>query len=168
MKEVDDIKEQMRKMESLNFSLCKKNKDKETIGRLYDRSRDKVLFALPNNVQKVIISIGRQDMFDDSLMTLQKGSLEEVKQKNKSKLKEKAGHIKAMAQKLMQMGYSVIFIVPATSIQRIEVFSQFEEILQEVFQDMAFPQFKMLNFPELMDIGSFCYDCLLFVEFPNI
>ena len=59
MKEVDDIKEQMRKMESLNFSLCKKNKDKETIGRLYDRSRDKVLFALPNNVQKVIISIGK-------------------------------------------------------------------------------------------------------------
>jgi len=150
MKEVDDIKEQMRKMESLNFSLCKKNKDKETIGRLYDRSRDKVLFALPNNVQKVIISIGRQDMFDDTLMTLQKGSLEEVKLKNKSKLKEKAGHIKAMAQKLMQMGYSVIFIVPATSIQRIEVFSQFEEILQEVFQDMAFPQFKMLNFPELI------------------
>ena len=150
MKEVDDIKEQMRKMESLNFSLCKKNKDKETIGRLYDRSRDKVLFALPNNVQKVIISIGRQDMFDDTLMTLQEGSLEEVKQKNKSKLKEKAGHIKAMAQKLIQMGYSVIFIVPATSIQRIEVFSQFEEILQEVFQDMAFPQFKMLNFPELM------------------
>jgi len=89
-------------------------------------------------------------MFDDTLMTLQKGSLEEVKLKNKSKLKEKAGHIKAMAQKLMQMGYSVIFIVPATSIQRIEVFSQFEEILQEVFQDVAFPQFKMLNFPELM------------------
>ena len=89
-------------------------------------------------------------MFDDTLMTLQKGSLEEVKLKNKSKLKEKAGHIKAMAQKLMQMGYSVIFIVPATSIQRIEVFSQFEEILQEVFQDMAFPQFKMLNFPELI------------------
>ena len=59
MKEVDDIKEQMKKMESLNFSLCKKNKDKETIGRLYDRSRDKVLFALPNNVQKVIISIGK-------------------------------------------------------------------------------------------------------------
>ena len=59
MKEVDDIKEQMKKMESLNFSIYKKNKDKETIGRLFDRSRNQVLFALPNNVQKVIISIGR-------------------------------------------------------------------------------------------------------------
>jgi len=155
MKEVDDIKEQMKKMESLNFSIYKKNKDKETIGRLFDRSRNQVLFALPNNVQKVIISIGRQDMFDESLLTLKKASLEEVKLKNKSKLKEKAGHIKAMAEKLMmKMNYQVIFIVPATSIQRIEVFSQFEEILQEVLEDLAFPQFKMLNFPELM---YYCY-----------
>lgn len=151
LKEVDDIKEQMKKMESLNFSIYKKNKDKETIGRLFDRSRNQVLFALPNNVQKVIISIGRQDMFDESLLTLKKASLEEVKLKNKSKLKEKAGHIKAMAEKLMmKMNYQVIFIVPATSIQRIEVFSQFEEILQEVLEDLAFPQFKMLNFPELI------------------
>ena len=90
-------------------------------------------------------------MFDESLLTLKKASLEEVKLKNKSKLKEKAGHIKAMAEKLMmKMNYQVIFIVPATSIQRIEVFSQFEEILQEVLEDLAFPQFKMLNFPELM------------------
>merc|ERR1712172_464681 len=50
----------------------------------------------------------------------------------------------------MKMNYQVIFIVPATSIQRIEVFSQFEEILQEVLEDLAFPQFKMLNFPELI------------------
>ena len=94
-------------------------------------------------------------MFDESLLTLKKASLEEVKLKNKSKLKEKAGHIKAMAEKLMmKMNYQVIFIVPATSIQRIEVFSQFEEILQEVLEDLAFPQFKMLNFPELM---YYCY-----------
>ena len=92
-------------------------------------------------------------MFDDSLLTLKKASLEEVKLKNKSKLKEKAGHIKAMAEKLMKMSYSVILIVPATSIQRNEVFSQFEEILQEVLEELPFPQFKMLNFPELM----YCY-----------
>ena len=156
MLNVPDIKDKIDKMKkALQLSL--RAKDRDTIGKLYDRSRDKLLFPLPNKVARVILSVGSQDLFDESLVTLKQASLEEVKQKNKSKLKEKAGHIKAMIQKLINMGvHSVVYIAPSTSVQRKEIFQHFEEVVEEVLDDLPFPQFKLLSFPQLM------YFCILF------
>ena len=106
----------------------------------------------------ITLSIGSQDLFDEGLVTLKEASLEDLKIKNKSKLKEKAGHIKAMIQKLIKLGMKVIYIVPVTCIRRKEVFDQFEEIVLETFDsDLTFPDFKLLNLPELMYYKNFIF-----------
>jgi hypothetical protein len=98
-----------------------------------------------------LFPIGSQDLFQDtSLITLKQASLEEVKFRNKSKLKGKASQIKAMIGKLLKADKQVVYIVPATSVQRKEVFDQFEEILTEVLADLPFPAFKLLKLPLLM------------------
>lgn len=146
---VPEIKEKIDKMKkTLHMSV--RAKDKATIASLYDRSRDKLLFPLPSKVSKVILMIGSQDLFDDSLTTLRQASLEEVKQRNRSKLKEKASNVKAMVMKLLQMNMSVVLVVPATSVKRTEVFQHFEEVIEESCEDLPFPHFKLLSLPKLM------------------
>ncbi len=55
-----------------------------------------------------------------------------------------------MISKLLGMNKQVVFIIPATAVQRKEVFHQFEEIAAETLADLPFPNFKLLNFPDLM------------------
>ena len=148
---VPDIKEKLDKMKKeLNLRL--KSKDKERVCYLYDLSRKQLKAPLHNTVSKVVLSIGSQDLFEDSLLTLKQASLEEVKQANKSELKKKATHIKALIEALMgkKMEKKVVYIIPATCVQRKEVFEHFEEIITETLKDLPFPNFKLLNFPELM------------------
>ena len=148
---VPDIKEKLDKMKKA-LNLRMKAKEKERVCYLYDLSRKQLKVPLHNTVNRVVLSIGSQDLFDDSLLTLKQASLEEVKQANKSELKKKATHIKALIEALMgkNMERKVVYIVPATSLQRKEVFQHFEEIIAETLKDLPFPNFKLLNFPELM------------------
>ena len=165
---VDDVKEKLEKMKK-SLSMTIRAKDKATVGSLYDRSRDKFIFAMPMKVNRVVLSIGSQDLFDDSFLTLKQASLEDLKHKNRSKLKEKAGHVKAMIQKLINMGKTVVYILPAPCVQRKEVFQHFEEIFQEVCQDLQFPNFRMLNFPELMYyFKSSAKLAILIIDFENV
>ena len=46
------------------------SKPGETIERLYDVIRGKLLFAVPPRVQKVVVSVGAKDLLDPRLMTL--------------------------------------------------------------------------------------------------
>ena len=150
---LDNIPEVKEKLELLKrkLNVRSKAKDKEKVSTLYEMSSGKLKVPLPPKVEKVILSIGSQDLFEDkSFLTLKEASLEEVKQANKSGLKKKASQIKALIQKLLSMNKKVVFIIPSTCVQRKEVFQHFEEIVTEVLQDLPFPTFKLLNFPDLM------------------
>ena len=59
---------------------------------------------------------------------------------------------KALIQALMgkNMEKKVVYIIPTTCIERKEVFEHFEEIITETLKDLPFPNFKLINFPELM------------------
>ena len=52
----------------INFRVA--SKPGETIERLYDVIRGKLLFAVPPRVQKVVVSVGAKDLLDPQLMTL--------------------------------------------------------------------------------------------------
>ena len=52
----------------INFRVA--SKPGETIERLYDVIRGKLLFAVPPRVQKVVVSVGAKDLLDPRLMTL--------------------------------------------------------------------------------------------------
>lgn len=155
MMQVEEIKKKFEMMKELNFR--HKIKDKATVGTLYDRSKKQVLIAVPP-CRTVVLSIGSQDLCGSDLKTLKEYSKAEVRKRNEPKLKEKARHIKAMIQKLNNMDRNVIYIVPATSVQRQEVFEQFEEILTDVVDDLPYPAFKMLNLPELIRSTSYQFD----------
>ncbi len=108
LNEVEDVKAQVDKMEKhLQFRI--KAKEKETIGKMYDKARDKIVFAMPPKVNKIVLSVGFNDLFDDSLATLKDASLEEVKQKNRSKLKEKASQIKVKLECFASQSFSNSF-----------------------------------------------------------
>ena len=151
LEKVPDIKEKLDKMKKeLNLRL--KSKDKERVCYLYDRSRKQLKAPVHSTVKKVVLSIGSQDLFTDPLLTLKQASKQEVKEANESKLKERATHIKALIQALMgkNMEKKVVYIIPTTCIERKEVFEHFEEIITETLKDLPFPNFKLINFPELM------------------
>merc|ERR1712029_666400 len=151
LEKVPDIKEKLDKMKKeLNLRL--KSKDKERVCYLYDRSRKQLKAPVHSTVKKVVLSIGSQDLFTDPLLTLKQASKQEVKEANESKLKERATHIKALIQALMgkNMEKKVVYIIPTTCIERKEVFEHFEEIITETLKDLPFPNFKLINFPELI------------------
>ena len=93
----------------------------EVISRLYDEKRDKLLFALPQKVYRVAISVGTYDlMTDKQLLTLKEASLEEVKLKNRAPLQEKARQLKGMVQKLLSLQKHVILVIPPAGTQVCE------------------------------------------------
>ncbi len=89
-------------------------------------------------------------MTDESLLTLRQASLEEVKQKNRAPLQEKARQLKCMVQKLLSLQKHVIIVIPPVGTQRVEIFRHWEEIVLDVMQDLPSPAFRILNLPDLM------------------
>ena len=75
----------------LNFRVA--SKPGETIDRLYDVIRGKLLFAVPPRVQKVVVSVGAKDLLDPQLMTLSQGSLGDVRKNNSSYLTPKGRYL---------------------------------------------------------------------------
>ena len=59
---VEDVKGQLDKMKA-NLHLTIRAKDKATVGSLYDRSRDKFIFAMPPKAKTIVLSIGRVTRF---------------------------------------------------------------------------------------------------------
>ena len=158
--------DQLKKMKSiLNMKIYPKGVVK--VGDLYNLQKQVFNVPLPAKVTKVVLFIGEQDLFDESLLTLKQASLEDVKQNNKRSLEKIARQIKAMGQKLLEMRKQVIYIIPVTCVQRKEVFQQFEEVVMEVLSELkAEPNFKILNLPELMYIMPNVFpNCILFASF---
>ena len=155
--------DQLKKMKSiLNMKIYPKGVVK--VGDLYNIQKQVFNVPLPAKVTKVVLFIGEQDLFDESLLTLKQASLEDVKQNNKRSLEKIARQIKAMGQKLLEMRKQVIYIIPVTCVQRKEVFQQFEEVVVEVLSELkAEPNFKLLNLPELMYILPNASPILLFL-----
>ncbi len=84
----DDLGRQMSTLER-EWSLKVVSRSGETLDRMYDRQRGKVLFALPRGVEKVAISVGSKDLQDPGLLTLKDNSLDVVRKSNAQKLNEK-------------------------------------------------------------------------------
>ena len=89
-------------------------------------------------------------MTDQSLLTLRQASLEEVKLKNRVLLQEKARQLKGMVKKLLSLNKHVILVIPPAGTLRVEVFRHWEEVVLEAMQDLAVPDFKFLNMPDLV------------------
>ena len=108
----DDVAKEVKRLESeskLNFRVA--SKPGETIERLYDVIRGKLLFAVPPRVQKVVVSVGAKDLLDPQLMTLSQGSLGDVRKNNSAYLTPKATALREMAAYLLNQKKTVILFL---------------------------------------------------------
>jgi hypothetical protein len=106
------------------------SKPGETLDRLYDDSRGKLLFAVPPRISKIAISIGTRDLLDGSLCTLKEASLEEVRLKNEVVLSKKALALRDMAAYLLNQRKTVILLLPPIGEDRCAIHQLFSIILQ--------------------------------------
>ena len=121
----DDVAKEVKRLESeskLNFRVA--SKPGETIERLYDVIRGKLLFAVPPRVQKVVVSVGAKDLLDPQLMTLSQGSLGDVRKNNSAYLTPKATALREMAAYLLNQKKTVVLLLPPIGEDRIEISQQ--------------------------------------------
>ena len=149
----DDVAKEVRRLESeskLNFRVA--SRPGETIERLYDVIRGKLLFAVPPRVQKVVVSVGARDLLDPRLMTLSQGSLGDVRKNNSTYLTPKAMALREMAAYLLGQKKTVVLLLPPIGEDRIEISQQWVEILLATVAPLvsSYRQFRVINLPEIM------------------
>lgn len=148
--QVPDVTAEVLKLEAevkFKVSCIKKDDLKVMLDDLYDLERDKILFALPPKVKKVVVSIGSADLFNPALLTLSQASLETLKAKNRPWLQAKADQLKAMVQKLIGLGKQVVYVVPFHRFPRREIFKHWQQILEETLDG---GDLKVISLPDLM------------------
>ncbi|TRY62709.1 hypothetical protein TCAL_00874 [Tigriopus californicus] len=126
---------------------CRKG---ESLVRLYDRQRRKILFALPPRTSHVALSIGSADLLSGDLLTLQEASLEEVRRRNEPKLRDLARHALELATGLVGQRKSVSILLPPQGSHRIEIFKHWEDILLREVDNLKEPRLTILNLPVVM------------------
>ena len=146
---VPDIKLEVTRLEkSSNFRVLSGSFD--TLDRLYDSPRGRLLFALPPRIQKVAFSIGTVDLSNPQLLTLKDDSLDAIRKKNAGFLKEKAGQLVRMAQYLISQNMTVGFLLPPYGEDRLEVFQHWEEVVKEEMAGLPANKVRLINLPEVM------------------
>lgn len=126
---------------------CRKG---ESLERLYDRQRRKILFALPPRTNHVALSVGSADLLQGDLLTLQDASLEEIRRRNEPRLRDLARHALELATSLVGQRKSVSILLPPQGNHRIEIFKHWEDILLREVDNLKEPRLKILNLPVVM------------------
>ena len=153
LKTTEDVGAELKRMEEaekdLNFRV--QARPGCLVGDLFDRDRGRMLVAVPARVAKVAISVGTKDLLDDSLSTLQKASLEEVRKANQPPLLRKAEALRDMVAYLLDQKKTVVLLLPPIGEQRVEVAQHWCELVLEATASLsASPAFRVINLPEVM------------------
>jgi len=146
---VEDIKNIVDRMER-KVNLRVMGREGETLSRMYDEQRDNLISSLPGRCFKVGISVGTNDLKDNSLITLNEASMEEVRRRNEPKLVSKASVLRNVVIQLIEQNKSVVVMIPPHGEERIELHHHWEEVLLVTLKEVPFPRLRILNMAQVM------------------
>jgi len=150
LRDIEDVNKIIGKLEKECF-LRIYSKAGETVDRMWDSRRGRLLFALPPKVVKVAISAGSVELRDPTLLTLTGASLEEVRRANEEPLRAKARTLLAMLSYLAKQGKQVMLLLPPCGEEGLEISQHWEDIVLEEMGDLIVSgSLKIINLPAAM------------------